>query len=133
MAEMLGDYPRHLLLVGVQPVELEDFGGSLREAVRAQIEPAIEMALAYLAELGIQAERRQEPLPVDALQQGSISDIQRYEADRPSEQLACRQGDARILQSGDFRPVYRPVQLEGASVSVDVDAHLEKYRRGDAG
>ena len=133
MAEMLGDYPRHLLLVGVQPVELEDFGGSLREAVRAQIEPAIEMALAYLAELGIQAERRQEPLPVDALQQGSISDIQRYEADRPSEQLACRQGDARILQSGDFRPVYRPVLLEGASVSVDVDAHLEKYRRGDTG
>ena len=28
MAEMLGDYPEHLLLVGVQPVELEDYGGT---------------------------------------------------------------------------------------------------------
>lgn len=133
MAEMLGDYPRHLLLFGVQPVELEDFGGSLRAAVRAQIQPAIDMALAYLADLGIRAERRETPLPVDALQQRSISDIQCYEADRPSEQLACRQGDARVLHSGDFRPAYSPVQLAGTPVSVDVDAHLEKYRRGDAG
>ena len=34
MAEMLGDYPDHLLLVGVQPVQLEDYGGSLREKTR---------------------------------------------------------------------------------------------------
>jgi Ni,Fe-hydrogenase maturation factor len=32
----------HIFLIGVQPVELEDFGGSLRDKVKAQIQPAIE-------------------------------------------------------------------------------------------
>lgn len=58
MAEMLGDYPSHLLLVGVQPVELEDYGGSLRLAVKAQIQPSIDLALEYLAALGVKAQRR---------------------------------------------------------------------------
>ncbi|MBZ0163146.1 MAG: HyaD/HybD family hydrogenase maturation endopeptidase, partial [Notoacmeibacter sp.] len=62
MAEMLGDYPEHLLLVGVQPVELEDYGGSLRPEVRAQIAPAIGIALEFLASLGIDAARRETPL-----------------------------------------------------------------------
>ncbi len=57
LAGMLGDYPGHLLLIGVQPVELEDFGGGLRPAVKRQIEPAIGMALDYLERLGI------KPLP----------------------------------------------------------------------
>ncbi len=62
MAEMLGDYPKHLLLIGVQPVELEDYGGSLRPQVRAQIGPAIEMALEFLAKIGVEAVPRDEPL-----------------------------------------------------------------------
>jgi hydrogenase maturation protease len=57
LAGMLGDCPRHLLLIGVQPVELDDFGGGLRPAVQRQIEPAIRMALDYLVRLGV------KPLP----------------------------------------------------------------------
>jgi len=53
LADLLGDAPSHLLLIGVQPVELEDFGGSLRSEIKAALYPAIEMALDYLAELGI--------------------------------------------------------------------------------
>ena len=53
LADLLGDYPRHLLLIGVQPVELDDFGGSLRPEVKAQIEPAIGLARAYLESFGI--------------------------------------------------------------------------------
>ena len=53
MAELLGDYPEHLLLIGVQPVALEDFGGSLRPEVKARIAPAIDLALEYLAEFGV--------------------------------------------------------------------------------
>lgn len=34
MADMLGHYPEHLLLIGVQPVDLEDFGGGLHEKTR---------------------------------------------------------------------------------------------------
>ncbi|MES9970435.1 MAG: HyaD/HybD family hydrogenase maturation endopeptidase [Candidatus Thiodiazotropha sp.] len=132
MAEMLGDYPQHLLLVGVQPVELEDYGGSLREPVRAQIGPAIHMALEYLQGFGIGAERRETPLPPDSGRQGAISDISRYEGERPSEKHACRVGDARVLTSPQFDLSYRPVALEQEALSVDVDAHLHKYRsRGD--
>ncbi|MCU7877179.1 MAG: HyaD/HybD family hydrogenase maturation endopeptidase [Candidatus Thiodiazotropha sp. (ex Lucinoma borealis)] len=128
MSEMLGNYPQHLLLVGVQPVELEDYGGSLREPVRAQIEPAIQIALAYLQDFGIQAKRREIPLRPDTGLQGSISDMQRYEAERPSEQHACRVGDARVLESDRFDLAYRPIQIEEDAIHVDVDAHLDKYR-----
>jgi hydrogenase maturation protease len=97
LAALLGDYPRHLLLVGVQPVELDDFGGSLRPQVRAQMDPAIDLALDYLAGLGIR------PLP-GAPGSAAGSDLPhpslglaRYEAERPSAAEACRLGDARVL------------------------------------
>jgi hydrogenase maturation protease len=127
MAEMLGDYPRHLLLVGVQPVELEDYGGSLRETVRAQIAPAMTMVLDYLKGFGIVAERREFPLLPETDQQGSISDIERYENERPSVDQACRVGDGRVLASPQFDLAYRPVPLT-QSIRVAVDAHLDKYR-----
>jgi hydrogenase maturation protease len=128
MAEMLGDYPKHLLLIGVQPVELEDYGGSLRPEVKAQILPAIQHALDYLAHFGVQAGRRAEPLRTDIFSSGSIADMECYERERPSEQEACRQGDARVLNSPVFSGVCRPVSIEEETLSVAVDQHLEKYR-----
>ncbi|MET0089547.1 MAG: HyaD/HybD family hydrogenase maturation endopeptidase [Candidatus Thiodiazotropha sp.] len=128
MAEMMGDYPRHLLLIGVQPVELEDYGGTLRPAVKAQIQPAIELALAYLAEHGIFAEYRAEPLDADRAA-GAIADISRYERERPDANQACRVGDDRVLYSDEFQVAYRPADIDG--VSVPVDQHLDKYREGD--
>ena len=50
MAEMLGSYPEHILLVGVQPVQLDDYGGSLRPEIKARIQPALEAALTWLAD-----------------------------------------------------------------------------------
>lgn len=97
MADMLGDLPRHLFLVGVQPVELEDYGGSLREAVKEQIAHAITEALAYLARFGVRAERRASPLPEDATLSSPEFALSLYEAGRPSEAEACRFGDARVL------------------------------------
>jgi len=97
MAEMLGDLPQHLYLVGVQPVELEDYGGSLREAVKAQIAPAIDAALAYLKRFGIVPERRGTPLSDDATLSSPEFALQLYEGNRPSEAEACRFGDARVL------------------------------------
>jgi hydrogenase maturation protease len=58
LAGMLGDVPGRQLLVGVQPVALDDFGGGLRPAVQRQIEPAIGMALDYLEGLGVTPLRR---------------------------------------------------------------------------
>lgn len=103
MAEMLGDYPEHLLLVGVQPVELEDYGGSLRPEVRAQIAPAIGIALDFLASLGIEAARRETPLGDDDVLSTRETALARYEAGRPDEEQAFRHGDGRIVQSAGWR------------------------------
>src|SRR5208282_3064767 len=59
-AELLGKAPAHLFLIGVQPVELEDYGGSLRPEVKAQIPAAMAQAIAYLGRFGIHARRRAE-------------------------------------------------------------------------
>ncbi len=100
MAEMLGGLPKHLLLVGVQPVELDDYGGSLRAAVKAQIEPAVELAVAYIARFGIEAERRVVPLADEATLSSAEIALSVYEGDRPSEAEACRHGDPRVLSAG---------------------------------
>lgn len=98
-AELLGRYPAHLLLVGVQPVELDDYGGSLRDLVKAQIQPAIDLVLDYLAGFGI------EPLAAGNGEDGtSALSLDRYESERPTPQQACRIGDARFLPNDDLSP-----------------------------
>jgi hydrogenase maturation protease len=94
MAQMLGDYPSQLLLIGVQPAELEDFGGSLTDPVKAQIGPAIAAALDFLAGIGITPELRSQPPAIDLTAEMSLD---RYEAERPDPKQACRIGDARVL------------------------------------
>jgi hydrogenase maturation protease len=98
LADLLGDYPRHLLLIGCQPVELEDFGGSLRPEVKAQIGPAILAARGYLERFGVvwtavdgRIVERHPDMPHPAL---GLAD---YELGRPSAEVACRVGDARVL------------------------------------
>lgn len=103
MAEMMGDYPKHLLLIGVQPVELEDYGGSLRPEVKAQIEPAHKIALEYLAALGVKAEPRAEPLREDETIASSEMALTRYETGRPDAETALRQGDGRVLAGGGWK------------------------------
>ncbi|BCM17528.1 HyaD/HybD family hydrogenase maturation endopeptidase [Mesorhizobium sp. J8] len=103
MAAMMGDYPRHLLLVGVQPEELEDYGGSLRPAVRDRIAPAIGIAVDWLVRRGVIVERRAEPLAEDETLASCEMRIGLYESGRPRPDEACRIGDARILQGGGFR------------------------------
>ncbi|NBC35227.1 HyaD/HybD family hydrogenase maturation endopeptidase [Novosphingobium sp. FSY-8] len=102
MAEMMGDYPAELLLIGVQPVELEDFGGSLRPAVRDQIEPAIAEALDWLAQRGIHGHRRPAPLPPEQGIGSLEMLIEHYEAQRPDPDAAPRLGDARVLSSDQW-------------------------------
>ena len=52
-ADLLGRYPKRLALIGCQPQDLEDWGGPLTAPVRAQIEPAVELARQVLAEWGL--------------------------------------------------------------------------------
>ena len=93
-AQLLERCPRHLLLIGCQPVELEDYGGGLRPAVAARIPEAIAIARERLAQWGITA----QPGHSHALGLADAS-IRRdaYEAGRPDPESACRIGDARFF------------------------------------
>ncbi len=116
MAQMLGSYPQHLLLIGVQPEELDDYGGSLRPIVKAQIQPAIDVAIDYLQVFGIKA----EAINRDGDLADPVLNIQRYEQERPTADAACRIGDDRVLQVEGFelRP---PQSSDQRTVQVDVD------------
>ncbi len=127
MAEILGQYPQHLLLIGVQPVQLEDFGGSLREKTYRQIEPAIQQALNWLKKHNIHAQRRASPLPIEQSLSGHEISLDNYEKQRPSAEQACRIGDDRVLKSKDFHIQYQPHPLDpDKQISCDVD-HRGQY------
>ncbi|PXX45734.1 MULTISPECIES: HyaD/HybD family hydrogenase maturation endopeptidase [Aquitalea] len=94
LADLKGNLPASIVLIGVQPVQLEDYGGSLTEPVRARLEPAIALAVAQLQEWGVPLAPR---LDGERLNHASL-DMQRYENERPSAEAACRIGDDRVLQ-----------------------------------
>lgn len=93
-AELTGKLPGELVLLGVQPEELEDYGGSLRDVVKEQVAPTLDLALRWLAQWGAAPVARQdeaEPLTDQALA------LAIYEAERPPAEQAYRLGDARFL------------------------------------
>jgi len=94
-ARLLGGCAEHMLLVGVQPTELEDYGGSLRPEVRARIPEALAIAATYLAGHGIHLEPRDTPSATAVMTPGL--ELGAYEAGRPAAEVACRIGDARVL------------------------------------
>ena len=95
-AKLTGQYPDSLVLIGVQPVELKDYGGSLREAVRAQVDPAVEIAAGWLRRWGVEIRARDAAGGAD-LNSAALG-LAAYEQSRPSADDACRLGDARFLQ-----------------------------------
>jgi hydrogenase maturation protease len=53
-AELTAQAPEDLALIGVQPEELENFGGPITPTVQAQIPAAIELALQWLKRWGVE-------------------------------------------------------------------------------
>lgn len=97
LADLKGQLPAHLFLIGVQPAELEDYGGSLRPLVRAQVAPAAEQALDCLTSLNIPFAKRTQPLAGEQGLTARALSLDHYETERPSEEEAFRQGDLRFL------------------------------------
>ena len=97
-AQLMGYCPETLILIGCQPVELEDYGGGLRPETAAMIDPALEIALAKLRDLGIVPEAGKGDASLLA-DRSIMRDA--YESGRPSEDEACRTGDARFLPVAD--------------------------------
>jgi len=80
-AALLGGAPAQMTLIGVQPEELDDYGGSLRPVVRARIPEAVALAVAELRSWGVVVEERHTP-PVEPISPPEMG-IAPYEAGRP--------------------------------------------------
>ncbi|MDR1969374.1 MAG: HyaD/HybD family hydrogenase maturation endopeptidase [Burkholderiaceae bacterium] len=97
LAQLTGKYPERVLLIGCQPEELEDYGGSLRPVVKAALEQALARVVQVLADWGAQPRQRQTPLQRhEAVTLDELA-LAAYEAQRPPEDAACRIGDERFL------------------------------------
>ena len=94
--DMLGHVPQAFTLIGLQPVELEDYGGSLTNRYAGACRAPSRLALAGTARLGRRAGARAaaalEPLT------GSLA-LDRYESGRPSSEQACRSATNDSLRS----------------------------------
>ncbi|HVN42613.1 MAG TPA: HyaD/HybD family hydrogenase maturation endopeptidase [Steroidobacteraceae bacterium] len=107
--EMLGHRPAAFTVVGVKPVQLADYGGSLTPQVRAQIPEALRRGLEELARWGVPGRERSDAgrsVVPEAI------GLTPYEAGRPSEEAALRIGDERFLA----------LRAAGASNKDDQDA-----------
>jgi len=92
--EMLGHRPAAFTVIGVQPVQLADYGGSLTPAVRALMPEALRLGLEELGRWGVPGrERSGESASVLPPALG----LTPYETGRPSEEEAVRIGDERFL------------------------------------
>jgi len=95
VAELRGTAPESVVLIGVQPEQLDDFGGSLRPAVKARIPEAVAAAVRELSAWGLAPQQRIDG-DAERLNSPALA-LDAYEAGRPSETEACRSGDARVL------------------------------------
>lgn len=82
-ARLTGEYPERLALIGVQPEVLDDYGGSLRPAVRVRIPTAITHGIELLRGWGIAVEHREQPLPSSELIGPNALEMAAYESGRP--------------------------------------------------
>jgi hydrogenase maturation protease len=93
--DLLGHKPEHFTVVGIKPVELADYGGSLTPAVQAQLPAAVQLGIEELHRWGVEV-REHVDGPARDVVVGAIA-RDRYESGRPPPEVACRSGDERFL------------------------------------
>lgn len=82
-AVLTGEFPDDIALIGVQPEVLNDYGGSLTDAVKAKVEPAVALALGVLRDWDVAVTARGRPLESGDLIGPGALDIGDYERGRP--------------------------------------------------
>ncbi len=80
-ARLAGSHPERIALIGVQPVVLDDYGGSLRPPVKARVPDAVELAGRVLQEWGVPLSPR-SGTPAGGVAMPEL-DMARYEGGRP--------------------------------------------------
>ena len=97
LAMLTGRYPQLVLLVGCQPQELDDYGGSLRPVVKAAMDEALALGVQEIARWGGRPVARRTPLAArEAVTLDELA-LTAYEAQRPAAEAACRLGDERFF------------------------------------
>ena len=97
LAQLTGKYPANVLLIGCQPQELEDYGGSLRPVVKAAMEEALALGVEQIARWGGEPAPRRTPLGErEAVTMDELA-LAAYETQRPAPEAACREGDERFF------------------------------------
>jgi hydrogenase maturation protease len=134
LAQLTGKYPRQVLLIGCQPEELEDYGGSLRPVVKAAMEDALRLGIEELARWGAQPTVRSTPLGArDTVTVDELA-LAAYETLRPAEEVACREGDDRFLMRRPPAPLrvtppgeqHQPSGKAGPAVPPDESASVHR-------
>ena len=110
--ELLNHKPAHFTVVGIKPVELADYGGSLTDKVQAQIPAALALGVDELRRWGVEvtarAGRPERDVVISAQRQ------ERDESGRPAPDVACRVGDERFLR---MRAAQSPDEPESGGTS----------------
>jgi len=101
LAQFTGHYPEQVLLIGCQPEQLEDYGGSLRPSVRLAMEDALALGVDRLRAWGADPTPRYDGCEVDERVTTPLLALDRYEGGRPDAASACRTGDARFMPRAD--------------------------------
>ena len=97
LAQLTEQFPEEVLLVGCQPEELEDYGGSLRPVVKLALEDAVALGVDRLRQWGAAPVPRLMPPSDDDLVTVPTITMGAYESGRPDADAACRIGDERFL------------------------------------
>ncbi len=99
-ATLMGYEPEAITVIGVQPNELEDYGGSLTDVVRARLDEAVQLAAEELERWGLPVAKRAASDKATSLTMDALS-VDAYESGRPSEEDAPREGDIRFMPKGE--------------------------------
>jgi hydrogenase maturation protease len=97
LAQLSGHYPERVLLLGCQPEQLDDYGGSLRPSVRVAVDDALALAVDRLRLWGAEPRARRQPCDAAHRVNAATLAIEHYEGQRPDASAACRWGDERFL------------------------------------
>lgn len=97
LAQLTESYPDKVLLIGCQPQELEDYGGSLRPVVRKALDVALDKGVSVLRCWGADPQPRSTPLDTRESVTFAELGLVRYESERPDADTACRVGDERFM------------------------------------
>lgn len=82
-AQFSGDFPSEIALVGVQPLVMNDYGGSLTAGVKAQLDAAVDLATGVLHGWGVETSLRTRSLTSNDTIGPAALDMHDYESGRP--------------------------------------------------